>query len=121
MLECFKATSVLFWRSNGDANPFRQPVPCHRSRDDSEFLHFSEDTLAVTHTNKNEVRSGWNKFESEFAKGTGEEFVAARIVATGFFNVGSVVEGSHSTGLDERVDVERLANFFESRDEFSMA
>ena len=63
----------------------------------------------------------WNELEADFVKSPREKSVSANVVAARLFDVCGIFESSECRRLDQGIDVERLANFFQLGDNFGMA
>src|SRR3954470_15747206 len=120
LLERRHAAGIFTGRADGDANELRERVAAHRARDDAAFLQLFEYCLPIADFHEDEIRRGRNVVEVHLAKFAREEVQALRVVLARAAKMFVIVERRERASLDERIDVERLADFFERGDELGM-
>ena len=115
-----KAPLVFLRRADGDADPFRQLIAAHRTHNHTQLLQFHEHALAVADAHQDKIRLRWNEFQLQLAEGAGVKFETTRVDLARLLDVFGVVQRREGAGLRHRVDVERLADFFQRGNEVGM-
>src|SRR5204862_2241425 len=111
-----EAACILRRRADRDADPFSKLIAAHGPHDYAARLEMFEHSLAITEAHEDEVGGGKDEFESQSAKGGGKEFEAGGGIEPGFANMLGIVQGPERSRLCQRVNVERLSDFFEGCD-----
>ena len=116
-----QAARVLGRSPDGDAQPFRQLVDSHRTRNNALPLEFKKDPLAVADMDENKINGGGDEPDSHLVERLGKKLEALGVSQAGSEQMFLIIESGKRPGLGDRIDIEGLPNLFEGGDEFRMA